>query len=388
MNTIFFIINVVTVAFIAALVAVTPALNRKSLLFGVRVPEDAAALPESRRLRRNYLTIVTAGSLTVLGAATAQYLTMPGLSLLALLYFPFVMVGVQFAAFLPQWKKAKALKAQKGWEVPLTGLAETRSSADREKLSSLPWGWYIAGAALVLAAVVWTFAVYPNLPDIIPTHWDARMQPDAWGEKSVTTLMLMPLIALGTVAMMAGVNVMIYKQKLQVSAEYPALSFAQHRMYRRMLSRALGFMTLCMAVMFVMIQLPALDLFMPPPAYLTAVMTLIGIGMVPVICVPFRAGQSGCKLRPTVEAADALTEQSSAQIKVAHPGRGDDQYWKLGMFYYNPDDPAVLVEDRFGGNSGFNYARPASKAVVAAGVIVLIASYIVITYMVFRYPLG
>jgi len=27
------------------------------------------------------------------------------------------------------------------------------------------------------------------------------------------------------------------------------------------------------------------------------------------------------------------------------------------MFYYNPDDPAVIIEDRFGTNIGFNYAR-------------------------------
>ena len=28
--------------------------------------------------------------------------------------------------------------------------------------------------------------------------------------------------------------------------------------------------------------------------------------------------------------------------------RKDDGYWKLGLFYYNPQDPAMLVEKRFG----------------------------------------
>ena len=38
-------------------------------------------------------------------------------------------------------------------------------------------------------------------------------------------------------------------------------------------------------------------------------MAVIGIGMVPVICVPLRAGQSGCKLKPAVSPEDALTGQ-------------------------------------------------------------------------------
>ena len=386
MNTLFFISNIATVALVAVFVAITPALNRKSLLFGVRVPEYAAGLPESRRLKRNYAVISMLGCLAVLGISVLQYVLAPEWSLLALLYFPFVMIGVQFAAFIPQWRKAKELKEGRGWAVPQTASAETRSAAEREKLSSLPWGWYIASAALVTAVTLWALAMYPKIDQII-LHWDFDMQPTQVEEKSLGSLLLMPLCALSTVAILAGSNAVMYRQKLQISAESPALSFAQHKLYRRMISNALGFMTVCITAMFAVLQVAALDMYALPPALIPA--TIIGtmaLGMLPVLYVPIRAGQGGCKLKPTVDPTDALSEDLAAQVKVAHPGRGDDQYWKLGMFYYNPDDPAVLIEDRFGGNGGFNYARLPAKVFVAVIAAVLAASYAAITWAAVKYP--
>ena len=389
MNLFLFITNAATIAFVAAFVAITPLLNRKSLLFGVRVPESAGDLPEVRALKGNYIVRMLAGFLPVLALAVLQYVAAPDYTLLAVIYFPLVMIGVQFAAYYPQWRKAKALKEERGWQTPLTGSAETRSAADREKLSSLPWGWYIVSAALMLVLMGWTLAIYPSLPDQIVMNWDINMEPTGLVDKTVMNLMTMPLIALGTVALMAGVNVMIYRQKLQISAEHPALSFAQHRMYRRMMSHALGFMTFCLALMFAGMHPPSIGVFVPPgwyfPVFIGAVM---GLGLIPVIYVPVRAGQSGCKLTPTVSEEDARSEAFSSHVKLAHPGRDDDQYWKLGVFYYNPEDPALLVEHRFGGNSGFNYARMPAKLLVATGAVLLAASYAAITYVALTQPFG
>lgn len=44
------------------------------------------------------------------------------------------------------------------------------------------------------------------------------------------------------------------------------------------------------------------------------------------------------------------------------------------MFYYNPDDPAVLVEKRFGVGVDFNYACWQAKAFLAAIAVLIIGS--------------
>ncbi|MCL2343995.1 MAG: DUF1648 domain-containing protein [Firmicutes bacterium] len=383
MNFFFFITNLGIIALVAAFLIITPALTRKSLLFGVRVPEAVAPLPEVRGLKRNYYTVILIGCVVLLAAAVLQYVTAPALTLLALLYFPFILVGVQFLAFIPQWKKAKALKEERGWDVPLTSIVETRSSADRQKLSSLPWGWYIASVILVLAMVIWTIAIYPSVPDRIATHWGMNMQPDAWTDKNMLSLLIFPLSALALTVIIAGANILIYRQRLQISAEHPALSFAQHRAYRRMMSHALGFMTLCFTLMFVLMQPVTLNIFAASAAYLPIVVGVTcGLGIIPVLYVSVRAGQSGCKLNPAISERDALSEKLSANVKIAHPGRTDDRYWKLGMFYYNPDDPVNLIEDRFGGNGGFNYAHLPGKLFAGVTAALIVVTYALITYWV------
>jgi len=391
MNLFFFLGNAGTVLFIAAIFAITPVLIRKSLLFGVRIPEAAADLPECKSLKYSYYTLVAIGSLIVVAASVIQYLAAPEYSLLCWMYFPFVMIGVQFAAFIPQWKKAVALKSERGWNVPLTGLVDTRSAVSREKLSHMRWGWHIANLALVVIMIVWTVIVYPGVPDRLILHWSAAMQPDRWGDKNIMNVMIMPLVALGFALLMAACNIIVYRQKLQVSAEHPQLSFAQHRLYRRMLGNALGFMTFCFTVMFAFIQPTILNMFAPSNVYMSLVIGIACVlGIVPVIYAPIKAGQSGCKLKPSFVPDSLAEETASTGANATHPGRGDDRFWKLGMFYYNTDDPSVLVEDRFGGGggSGFNYARIQSKIFVIAIAVIIIAAYIPLTIFLLRYPIS
>jgi uncharacterized membrane protein len=52
-----------------------------------------------------------------------------------------------------------------------------------------------------------------------------------------------------------------------------------------------------------------------------------------------------------------------------------DRCWKLGLFYYNPEDPAIIVEKRFGMGQSLNFGNPWAwvfLAVVAAVTIVIL----------------
>lgn len=51
------------------------------------------------------------------------------------------------------------------------------------------------------------------------------------------------------------------------------------------------------------------------------------------------------------------------------PEQGDrspDEAWKLGLVYYNPDDPALWLEKRFGVGYTLNFARPMAWVIIAA----------------------
>lgn len=61
------------------------------------------------------------------------------------------------------------------------------------------------------------------------------------------------------------------------------------------------------------------------------------------------------------------------------PGQGDrspDEAWKLGLVYYNPDDPAVWVEKRFGVGYTLNFAR-ATTWLIVGGFLALTVAIVV-----------
>ena len=137
-----------------------------------------------------------------------------------------------------------------------------------------------------------------------------------------------------------------------------------------------------LTVFMSLLQLMAIDIY----TFSTAVMVGATVLMVLACSLPFtyvylKAGQGGCKLKPDIDEVDIA--DNSVNNVAAKFNRGDDKFWKLGMFYYNEDDPAMLVEDRFGMNSGFNYARTSSKVVVGLLIIMTIVVYIGTTIIFF-----
>ena len=58
----------------------------------------------------------------------------------------------------------------------------------------------------------------------------------------------------------------------------------------------------------------------------------------------------------------------------------DDDFWILGMFYYNPNDTRLNVEKRFGYGGTVNIAHPAGKVIMIVIALMLIAAIIFIIW--------
>jgi len=112
---------------------------------------------------------------------------------------------------------------------------------------------------------------------------------------------------------------------------------------------------------------------------------LIFIPIVVLIVVMIKTGQGGCKVKFDIDDNSANPEFASAKIaaggssKKVNVKSGDDKYWIFGMWYYNRDDPANIVENRFGTNFGFNYARLPVKIGVAVLLLGLASVYVWLT---------
>ena len=362
-----------------------PRLTRKSYLFGVKIPPEEAGCAPALELRKRYMTSCSLGGGALLLACVLQFALLPDITLAVVCYLPLLCLAVYFAAFIPNWKRAVLLKEARGWAVSNALFADTQSGHARGDLSELPYAWYLSSAALILALFIVSIIHYPLLPDTLPIHFGINMEPDKWAEKSWLTLLQMPLISAGFLLIMFLTAVGIVKARLQLDPDNPSLSFAQHRVYRRRMGHALGFMTLVISLVLAIAC--ALTVFHTAAESAPWVRDLlfwfivlsVSCAVTAIIAVAVKTGQGGCKVR--IDAADlntvASNEAVSSRAKTA--GRGDDRYWRLGMFYYNPDDPGVLVEDRFGFNLGFNYARLPVKICAAVFLVGVIVHYVWLT---------
>ena len=378
LNFFCFLMNVGITVLSALLITIIPILTRKSLLFGVKVPELAQKHSDAKALRKRYVTVCVCGMLFVLALCIFQYIWFPDMTLLAVCYFPLLLVPVQMIAYIPCWKKALILKKKNNWKALETSFSEAGASSSRGNLSLVKWSYYIVAFLLVFLSMAVVLYKYPALPDPFPTHFDIHMNPDAWAEKSLLTVLTLPLINLAITAFLTGLAVTIVMTKLQINPENPGLSFAQHREYRKRMGHGMGILTAGLSVS--MIFASTLSIWPEWNIPFSLVLSLMLLPVLPLVVIGIRCGQSGCKLKPKITAADTLAAGYAPEETEPYASyKSDDSNWIVGMFYYNPEDSSILIEDRFGTNIGFNYAHIGVKLGVGIVAISLIALYVWMT---------
>ena len=383
MNLFFLILSESVCLATGLLLLLIPVITRKELLFGVRIPETAHDDPDVRRMKLTYGAVLAAATVFALAGGIWIYVLEPGSALLLCLYQPLALMILQALTYLPLWKRALHLKAERGWKTTFVGTSQTTAAISRGRLRGLPWGWYSVSCLLCILAAAYAIAVYPSLPDILITHWNAAMEADAWKEKSLATVLTIPAVSLGMTALMLGCNIVVYFTKLQISAENPVLSYTQHRAYRRLKIHVFGFITLMIALMFLLTMPMVLNLYIPSASLMMGgILFFTVLILIPAIWLPIKAGQGGSRLKPVLDEREKLDVEKYASFRLASPiDRSDDSLWKLGIFYFNRDDPSLFVEDRFGSNGGLNYARIPAKIIAVCIAVFTIATYVFSTIL-------
>jgi uncharacterized membrane protein len=100
--------------------------------------------------------------------------------------------------------------------------------------------------------------------------------------------------------------------------------------------------------------------WIPPIAVDVAVWAIPAYLLAGVVYIGVRIGQGGSKLETPV-----------AGMPLAN-GLADNTKWKLGS-YFNPSDPSLFVEDRFGLWYAPNWGNPKAAAFFGGGIALLLA---------------
>ena len=197
--------------------------------------------------------------------------------------------------------------------------------------------WALTGAALALLGLTAGYVAvrWKDIPERFATHFGTRFEPDSWSDKTVGSVFLPTIF--GAVLVLSFVLIAAAILRWKPSHGYTAMWLAV--------------MNLTLAIMFASLQVvTVLHTDWVAPATVGSLVLVLGASLAMVVAL------------------------ARKQNNTTSPSTSSDEHYKWGMFYYNPEDPAVMVDKRFGVGVDFNYAHWQGKAFLAFIALVLLAS--------------
>lgn len=208
---------------------------------------------------------------------------------------------------------------------------------------------------LISVAVIGFF--YNRIPNQFPIHWNSQNIPDRSVEKSPLSVMMMPAMQLLMIPVLAFSHYAFIKSKQKLLTNYPQITSYQSKKFRRAWS--INFLVTSIATQLLLTSTNFFSLFFAEDMAFGWMGLLIGLFIFGIVgyssFLTWKYGQGGEKLvfSEIDEPVEEVTEVD------------EEKYWKLGVFYYNPEDPSIFVEKRFGIGSTINLARWQSWACIA-----------------------
>ena len=329
-----------------------PRLTRPDLYFAATVAPGFRDSPEGRFILHRYRQGLIGVSALALSVLAALILTRAfPLEALALL--------LQFSAYFGLFYRAR--RAVLPHRVLPTTVREAQLIEHGRRI---PGGWAVASGpfALLAACAAYVGMHWGHIPARLIVHWGAQGQPVRWAPRSFDSVFF-PLLNAG--AILAALTLLLYGIAHWLRPIYATGPLAtRESRFRRTMSIALLAVQYSIAALFSWITLrPLLPAsYQRPPS---AVALLPGLTAIAFVVILMWLGQGGSRTR-------SAHRQEPGSTKPAGD-RTEDRFWKLGVFYFNRDDPAVIVEKRFGLGYTMNFAHPMAWAIIGLLLLIPIA---------------
>ena len=337
---------------------VTPFLMRRGEVFAVTVPDTAAHDPYLRRLKRRYALLMATltAVLTAVGAFGA-FTGDAGLALAVLCVGMLLLCIGSYGLMLYFRSKVRSYKKEQGWQASARESVAVVGDAPVPRAVSLKWN------LLYLPVIAVTLAIgavgYAQMPDLIPQHMNFQGEVTEYMEKTPFTILAPALIVAFVAACMAFAHWTILRSKRPSNPSAPATSALAYGMFARAQSILLVAGGLALSVLGPVMELSFIGVIGLEQAgvFVVALALVIVVGSIVVSLV---YGQGGSRVFSRMAASERLLAD-------------DDEHWKLGVFYYNPDDASLFLPERFGIGWTMNWARPAVWAIMFAGLVLTVA---------------
>lgn len=347
----------------------TPKLTRKDLIFGVFIPLDRTKDEEIRKVTKTYYNQLTIFSIVFIASYIVALNTIFRNSIL-LLIAVLGELAICFIIFLSANKKIKEYKSKNNLlqdkkQILYVNTEMSQKLRNKAVLSSY---WFAIPMVVAIINLVLPLMNYDKLPDKIGVHFNFYGVADRFAEKSIGTLVTNGAMEIILVFILAFANYSIAISKNKIDASKPSNSANQlykFKKFNSIMIYTLAIVITCFITFFNLSSLNIISVNMRSAAPIIITIFLI-ITILPTV-LSLMIGQGGSKLKETVK------EESDNSVTNVD----DDEYWKLGSIYYNPNDPSVFVEKRFGIGWTLNFGNKTALAITIGFVILMIALIVV-----------
>ncbi len=341
-----------------------PNFTRKTLLFGIVIPEEVNDNEEVLKIKKSYKRnygLSSIGIAMILSAISIKTQNVDYLN-----YGVLILVANMSVNYLYAHNKSKLLKKEKGWiqNKKQVVIVDT-SHRYNQKYLSHHWFWIPIG--IIAFTTVFTMIQYPYLPSKVPIHFDLYGNITNYTNKSFLSVFGLPLTQIGMTVLFYIIYRVIQNVRPSIQASMPKTSLKQNQIAKRYWAIYMLVTSVIINIQFAYIQLNVLQITDPKSKVSFLIYGLsVFVPIVGAILVAIKTGQSGSRIK--------IDHEEEINNKVID--RDDDRFWKWGMFYYNPDDPNLHVEKRFGIGWTINFGRPAGMAIMIILVISIAVSII------------
>lgn len=351
-----------TVVAVAFALAMLPTTQTQGTPLGVRVPRaqlaDAAVRTAIARYRQLTLLAGLTAALVVL--AGAKFPLLAGLSSLV------VVVGAMWA-WVSQRRRIMEAKVAGGWfdevETAITGAISADARTAEFPTPRTPWIWIGAAALAIAVSALVVAQHWDAIPTVVATHWGPSLQADAWADKSIGSVFSLSFVNLFMLVLMWAITATVTWG--HVRGRNDQTTRGRLRTAATLAATNQGLGALMFGIIFSLALLQIVAVVPGLEGWMTAVFVFTMVvcigGLFPLLILVLRAQTQVDDMLRGVTLPDDDKESPD-----------NDRFYKWGMFYYNPDDPAVLVEKRAGVGMDFNYATWQGKAFLACMLAVII----------------
>lgn len=359
-----------TTLILGLLLAFTPHLMRKNECFAVTIPAVAQADPRLVALKKRYtslmitltviLTVVSviASSLMITGTEQSNNsTTVIGIVLECVSIFGLTVIS--FILMLQNRRKVQEIKRDEGWTAKHQEIATAIAEKDFPK--PLPLTWNILYIPIILGTLALGLVLYPTMPETIPMHSDLSGNVDRWEPKSLGNVIGFPVIFdLFMAACFVFSHWMILRSKRHSDPDAPATSALAYGLFARAQSIFLLIagvvITSSIGILFLLSSAGLATL-----GQTTVIIIVISLFiLIGCLALSLIYGQAGSRVFKRMQENDTLLAD-------------DDTHWKLGVFYFNPEDASIFLPERFGIGWTMNFARPAAWAIILGGILITAA---------------